>query len=335
MARVILFPVGGRDAREHYECSVEQARGLADLEKYIDSEGLNKIYYGENKKIALWGMTSTDRLERIYNLVDDYDLVLFVQDGSVISYGMVLMKIKSPVLSEELWGSSIWSNVLFLTDVEPSGIPMGSIIKILGYKANFVLQGTIRLDDKKSQLVLSSYPDMCAKLNAWKEDAKQIRRDNDNQENVFNPKIFISYSHADEAYKNKLKNHLAILLRCWSAGEIWDDRELVAGDDFNEQIFKQIEDSNIHILLISADYFASDYCMDEFKKIMDSGKIVIPIIVRACYWRKAFIQNGRAIITFPINNGNIFSSGDEDSEFTKIVAYLDEKITKRLQGNDV
>ena len=75
--------------------------------------------------------------------------------------------------------------------------------------------------------------------------------------------------------------------------------------------------------------------MDEFKKIMDSGKIVIPIIVRACYWRKAFIQNGRAIITFPINNGNIFSSGDEDSEFTKIVAYLDEKITKRLQGNDV
>lgn len=335
MTRVILFPAGGQSAREHYESTVESARSLAELSKYIDSEGLNTIYYGDDHKVALWGMTGSNRMDKAYDSIKEHDLVMFVRERKIISYAMVLMKIKSPVISEEMWGSAVWSNVLFLTDVENTEIPMESVIAILNYKPNFILQGTFCLDDRKSRLVLENNPAVQEQLERWKQDAQQTRKSDNKKEKVINPRIFISYSHADEPYKDNLKKHLAVLIRDWGAGDIWDDRELIAGDDFNDQIFGKIQECNMHILLISADYFASDYCMDEFKKIMESGKIVIPIIVRACYWKKIFSKYGRSIITFPANNGNIFSSGDEDSEFAKIVEYLDEKLTKRLKETDL
>lgn len=336
--KIILFPVGSEAARGHYEKSIVNPSTVDSFAEYLDSEGLDKIYYGENKKIAMWGISSTRRLDNIYNKIEQYDLVMFVQDKQIISFAMVLMKIESPLLSEKYWGSNDWSNMIFMTEVKYDlKLAIRNVWDILDYRDSFILRGPLIINSEKSNLILKSNEKLIENLNNWIKEMENKRPTKEKDSNFvenFNPKIFISYSHFDEQYKNELKNHLSILLRIWKAGEIWNDRELEAGVDFNNQINKHIEESNICILLISANYFASSYCMSELDKIFKQDTIIIPIIVRGCYWRKLFSNKEKSIITFPSNNSNIFASKDKDEEFAKIVEFIDESITKRLRHDE-
>ena len=101
-------------------------------------------------------------------------------------------------------------------------------------------------------------------------------------------KLFISYSHTDEKYKDLLTTHLTSLKRQGVIKE-WHDRMLVAGKEWDKSIKQELLDSDIILLLISADFLASNYCYDiEITKAMERHEqgeaIVIPIIVRPCDW---------------------------------------------------
>ena len=336
--KIILFPVGSEAARNHYENSIIKASTVDSFSEYLDSKGLDRIYYGENQKISLWGISSTRRLDNIYKMINQYDLVMFVQDKKIISFAMVLMKIESSPLSEKYWGSNEWSNIIFLTEVnEDIDLLVGNMWNLLGYMDSYILRGPLIIKPEKSNAILQGNEKLSKYLDRWIEDSKSKRPQEGKRSIIvenFNPKIFISYAHSDEQYKNELKNHLSILLKIWKAGEIWDDRKLEAGIDYNEQINKNMDEDNICILLISSDYFASKDCMEELEKIIKRDTIIIPIIVRSCYWKKLFSNTEKSIITFPQNKSNIFASKDKDEEFKKIVEYIDDAITKRLNHEE-
>ena len=74
------------------------------------------------------------------------------------------------------------------------------------------------------------------------------------------PKIFISYSHKDEAWKDRLVSHLGVLAKQGTL-EVWDDRRIAAGDDWQTEIEQAIETCHIAVLLISADFLASDFIL--------------------------------------------------------------------------
>lgn len=102
--------------------------------------------------------------------------------------------------------------------------------------------------------------------------------------------IFISYSHQDEKFKDQLIVHLSSLKRRGVIKE-WHDRELIAGQEWDGTIKQELIDSDIILLLISADFLASNYCYDvEIKKAMElheqGNAIVIPIILRPCDWKE-------------------------------------------------
>lgn len=102
-------------------------------------------------------------------------------------------------------------------------------------------------------------------------------------------KLFISYSHQDEKYKDQLTTHLSSLKRRGVVKE-WHDRKLIPGEEWDKSIKQELLDSDIILLLISADFLASNYCYDiEIIKAMDrhqQGEAkVIPIIVRPCDWK--------------------------------------------------
>lgn len=97
-------------------------------------------------------------------------------------------------------------------------------------------------------------------------------------------KIFISYSHLDEAHKKELDKHLKALSHLFAI-EAWNDRQLIAGDGVDKTIFEKLNAADVVLLLISPDFMASDYC---FKKEMQSAlkaykenkNTLIPIIIR-------------------------------------------------------
>lgn len=103
--------------------------------------------------------------------------------------------------------------------------------------------------------------------------------------------VFFSYSHADEGLRDQLEKQLALLKR-QGVIETWHDRRIGAGQELNREIDAHVEHDDIILLLVSADFLASDYCYDrEMVRAMErherSEAIVIPVILRACDWHGA------------------------------------------------
>ena len=74
--------------------------------------------------------------------------------------------------------------------------------------------------------------------------------------------------------------------------DTWHDRRIGAGQNIHTAIDEHINSDEIILLLVSADFLASDYCYDiEMKQAMkrhQAGEaIVIPVILRACDWHDA------------------------------------------------
>ncbi|MDI7208936.1 toll/interleukin-1 receptor domain-containing protein, partial [Leptospira santarosai] len=69
-------------------------------------------------------------------------------------------------------------------------------------------------------------------------------------------KLFYSYSHKDESFRNELERWLTNLNKEGLINE-WHDRKISAGLDWEESIDKNLENSDIFLSLISQNYLAS------------------------------------------------------------------------------
>lgn len=122
-------------------------------------------------------------------------------------------------------------------------------------------------------------------------------------------RVFISYSHADDAYRAELEKHLA-LMRRQELIALWHDRQISPGDAWKGAIDKNLESADIVLLLVSADFLASDYCYDvEMQRAMvrqsEGSARLIPVIVRECDWKfapfgklQALPRDGRPVTSF-------------------------------------
>ena len=70
--------------------------------------------------------------------------------------------------------------------------------------------------------------------------------------------IFVSYSHADQAWLDRLKIHLAPYLR-GEGLDFWDDSKIVPGTNWELAIGKALARARVAVLLVSPTFLASDY----------------------------------------------------------------------------
>jgi hypothetical protein len=100
--------------------------------------------------------------------------------------------------------------------------------------------------------------------------------------------VFISYSHADEAWKDRLVKHLGVLA-AEGMLEIWDDRRIGPGEDWGQAIEAAMDHARVAVLLISADFLTSKFILStevpRFLARRRAGLRVIPVIVRPCPWQ--------------------------------------------------
>jgi internalin A len=104
-------------------------------------------------------------------------------------------------------------------------------------------------------------------------------------------RLFYSYAHKDETLRNELETHLKILERQGLIAP-WHDRLIRPGQDWADEIDENLERADLILLLVSADFIASDYCYaKEMKRALErhaAGEAtVIPIILRNVNWEKA------------------------------------------------
>ncbi|QSQ25699.1 M4 family metallopeptidase [Pyxidicoccus parkwayensis] len=122
--------------------------------------------------------------------------------------------------------------------------------------------------------------------------------------------LFYSYAHKDERFRDALATHLA-LLRREGLLEEWYDRDIDGGEDWRQAINQHLEAANIILLLVSADFIASDYCWGietarALERHREGTARVIPIVVRPTNWEstpfkglQAFPKNARPVSLWP------------------------------------
>ena len=139
--------------------------------------------------------------------------------------------------------------------------------------------------------------------------------------------LFYSYSHRDEEFRLKLETHLSALRRGGLISE-WHDRKLEPGEAWKGEIDRHLTSADIVLLLVSADFIASDYCWgEEMTKALarhERGKArVIPVILRHCRWRSTPLADLQAV---PRDAKPIRSWPDEDEAFDDVVAAIERAV---------
>lgn len=133
-------------------------------------------------------------------------------------------------------------------------------------------------------------------------------------------KVFISYAHADENYKDDLKKHLSGLKRNGIINE-WNDRYIIPGKKWDAEIKRNLEESQIVLFLISSDFMSSDYINDvEIARTIErygkSEVVIVPIIIRACDFSSLSLSDFQAL---PIDAKAISSWNNEDEAWVDVI----------------
>src|SRR6478672_3854512 len=144
------------------------------------------------------------------------------------------------------------------------------------------------------------------------------------------PTVFISYSHKDEVWKNRLVAHLGVLEQ-QGLLQTWDDRRIEAGDEWLDEIRKGMNAAKVAILLISADSLTSKFILHmEVPRLLErrerEGMIIFPVICKDSLWQEipwlAKLQarplDGRALASFKGNS--------RDTALTKIAKEILEMV---------
>jgi TIR domain len=100
------------------------------------------------------------------------------------------------------------------------------------------------------------------------------------------PSVFISYCHSDVEFLNRLLVHLRPIERLTSI-ETWSDSKIKTGDRWRVEIEDALQRSRASILLISADFLASEFVQEiELPYLLDAsvkhGAKVISVVLMPC-----------------------------------------------------
>ncbi len=149
--------------------------------------------------------------------------------------------------------------------------------------------------------------------------------------------IFISYSHKDEKWKDRLVTQLKVLAM-EAQYEVWDDRKIKTGDDWLPEIETALAEADIAILMVTADFLTSEFITEEeiptlLKRREEEGLWVIPVIVRSCAWKKvkwlspiqARPGDGKELAGFRKNRA--------DKELAELAEEIHDFIQEKNEGN--
>ena len=153
------------------------------------------------------------------------------------------------------------------------------------------------------------------------------------------PSVFLSYSHKDEVWKDRLRTHLGVL-ESQGLLDTWDDRRIGAGTDWFEEIQEAMARASVAVLLVSADFLTSRFILGEevprlLQRRKTEGLTVIPVIVRSCSRKKVdWLQRIQARPTDgkPLAR---YRGDNRDAELTKIAEEIQEVIDRQTQVRDL
>lgn len=146
-------------------------------------------------------------------------------------------------------------------------------------------------------------------------------------------KVFISYAHEDETSREALGKHLRPLER-EGLISLWHDRKITGGREWEGAIDSALEDADIVLLLVSADFVDSDYSHDvELRaalRMHEQGRArVVPVILRSVDWQRSPFARLNAL---PPDGQPIMEAEHPDQQFTAVAKGLRDIVGEILRA---
>ena len=138
-------------------------------------------------------------------------------------------------------------------------------------------------------------------------------------------KLFISYSHRDSYWLERLELHLALLER-EKIVHVWSDTRTNIGDRWEKEIDKALTESKVAVLMITPAFLASNYIWGKDKEIdrilaHQPDMLVLPLITKPCAWR---IAEKLAELQARPRDGRALSLGSDAAIDSDLAAFVYE-----------
>jgi hypothetical protein len=145
-------------------------------------------------------------------------------------------------------------------------------------------------------------------------------------------KVFLSYSHHDASFLARLHVHLRPLQK---QGHIdaWVDTRIQAGDRWTDEITMALQTARIAILLVSADYLASDFIVDDelpplLAKAESHGTRILPVILKPCRFTRDRHLSVFQAVNDPSKPISLLPEAEQELVFDKVAQAVEQAMLR-------
>ncbi|HYO16209.1 MAG TPA: DnaA/Hda family protein [Thermoanaerobaculia bacterium] len=146
--------------------------------------------------------------------------------------------------------------------------------------------------------------------------------------------VFISYSHEDKSWLDRLCIHLRPLEKRYKIG-VWSDARISPGGRWHNEIEAALASTRVAVLLVSADFLSSEFiCNNELPPLLDAaekeGTSILPLIVGPC----GFLRHEGLRQFQPVNSAQPLiklSKGDQEEIFERLADLIENLLAQAPQ----
>lgn len=150
--------------------------------------------------------------------------------------------------------------------------------------------------------------------------------------------VFISYSHSDTEWLNRLLVHLKPLEQ-EGAIKPWSDKDINPGSQWREEIRSALEQARVAVLLVSANFLASEFIVkNELPPLLDAAKkenaVILPVIVSPCRFKKTKSLSEFQAINPPEKTLLQMSAAEQEEVFVKVADAIENAMERRSEKRE-
>jgi hypothetical protein len=144
--------------------------------------------------------------------------------------------------------------------------------------------------------------------------------------------VFISYSHRDREFLDRLLVHLKPLEK-EGLIDLWVDTRIRPGDRWKKEIEKALQRATVAVLLVSADFLASDFITDNelpplLRSAEERGTRIIPVVVRPCrFTRDKNLRHFQAI-NDPKTALVLLTDGEQELYYDQVASEVEKSLQR-------